>query len=110
MPTTSCAAKLVGDTVITFDQDEYSLNGTTGVTVTMTVKFTWGTHFEGLNPYEFYNKKDGSAFAGEKPADYELPTGVTTYTWADDAKYSLTKLAALKEAAFKITASIDRKA
>lgn len=108
--TAATTAELVGETNISFDKTEYTLTGTTGVTVTMTVKFAWGKHFGGLNPYEFYNKKTSSESAGDKPADYTLPTGVTTYTWADDAKYSLTKLAALKKAAFKITASIERKA
>lgn len=107
--TAATTAELVGDTDISFDNTEYNLNGTTGVPVIMTVTFTWGSHFGGLNPYEFYNNKDGGAKAdGEKPADYTMPEGAT-YTWADDAKYSLTKLAALKDAAFKITASIDRK-
>lgn len=108
--TAATNAKLVGDTKIAFDKPEYTLTGTTGVTVTMTVKFTWGTHFEGKNPYDFYNHKTSSESAGTKPDDYTLPEGVTTYTWADDAKYSLAKLAALKEATFTITASIDRKA
>lgn len=108
--TAATTAELVGKPDISFDKTEYTLNGTTGVTVIMTVKFAWGNHFGGLNPYEFYNGKTSSESADEKPADYTLPTGVTTYTWADDAKYSLTKLAALKEAAFKITASIERKA
>lgn len=108
--TAATTAELVGETKISFDKTEYPLTGTTGVTVTMTVTFKWGTHFENKNPYEFYNGKTSSESAGAKPADYTLPTGVTTYTWADDAKYSLTKLAALKEAAFKITASIERKA
>lgn len=107
--TAATTAELVGDPKISFDKTEYNLNGTTGVAVTMTVTFKWGSHFGDLNPYEFYNKKDGGAAAdGEKPADYELPAGAT-YTWVDDAKYSLTKLVALKDAAFKITASIDAK-
>ena len=107
--TAATNAGLVGKPNISFDKTEYTLTGTTGVTVTMTVKFAWGTHFGGLNPYEFYNNKVGGAKAdGEKPGDYTMPEGAT-YTWADDAKYSLTKLAALKDAAFKITASIDRK-
>lgn len=56
---------------------------TSGV-VYIKLKFSWGTHFGNTNPYTYYNAKDIDEFG-------------------DDAVKSLTEVAKLKDAQFKLT-------
>lgn len=104
-------ANLVTVPDIVFDPagGEYTLNGTTGVQVSMKVTFKWGAHFniDGVtkNPYEFYNtvSTDGADNTGKAT----LPSGVSS--WADDALASLDKLAKIQQNKFTLTIHVNRK-
>lgn len=104
-------AHLVTAPDIVFDPvgGEYTLNGTDGVQVSMTVTFKWGDHFKidgvAKNPYEFYNtvSKNGADDTGKAT----LPSGVKS--WADDAFATLDKLAKIKENKFTLNIHVDRK-
>lgn len=96
---------------VTFDQTSYTLNGTTGVAVKMTVEFKWGAHFDNKNPYAFYNEIDangsGNVDTEKRPTDKK---GESEYTWADDAVYCLRKLQEVNDATFTIAADVTRTA
>lgn len=104
-------AKLVTAPDIVFNpvSGEYTLNGTTGVQVSMKVTFKWGDHFKigdvVKNPYEFYNTV--STTGADKIGETPLPSGVET--WADDALASLDKLAKIQENRFTLNIHVDRK-
>lgn len=98
---------------VSFGADSYTLTGTAAVEATVTVTFAWGDHFtvgtEVKNPFDFYNSKTAS----EKASD-TTPDGYTllgdTFTWADDAKYYMGKLAEIAGASFKLNLSVERAA
>lgn len=94
---------------VTFDKTSYTLDGTTGVEVKMTVEFKWGAHFENKNPYVFYNDIDanGSGNVGteKRPTDKK---DESKYTWADDAVYCLRELEKVNNATFTIAADVTR--
>lgn len=96
---------------VTFDKTSYTLDGTTGAAVKMTVEFKWGAHFENKNPYEFYNDIDangsGNVDTGKRPTDKK---DESKYTWADDAVYCLRKLEEVNNTAFTIAADVTRTA
>lgn len=104
-------AKLVSAPDIVFDPvgGEYTLNGTTGVQVSMKVTFKWGDHFkigdEVKNPFEFYNTVSTDGANDTKKAT--LAAGVSS--WADDAIASLDTLAKIKENRFTLNIHVDRK-
>lgn len=96
---------------VTFDHTSYTLDGTTGVAVKMTVEFKWGAHFDNKNPYAFYNDIDpngsGNVDTEKRPTDKK---GESKYTWADDAVYCLRKLQEVNNATFTIAADVTRTA
>lgn len=67
----------------------YTVNS--GTTYTVGIKFAWGSHFNGKNPYNFYNAHKAT----------DILDGDTTY--AADADASLTALYALNTATYKLT-------
>lgn len=97
--------------MVTFDKDSYTLSGTTGVAVKMTVKFQWGAHFKSKNPYEFYNDIDTNG-SGNVDTENRLSAkqDEVKYTWADDAVYCLRELEKVNNANFTIAADVTRNA
>lgn len=98
---------LIKAPVVNIPTTTHVLNGTTAVTVEVTVTFAWGDHFGGENPYKFYNGKDinDAVPGGERPKDYN-PSG--SYTWADDALYCMRAIDAIDTNNFTITLKVAR--
>lgn len=77
----------------TFTKNTEADFGNTNVTITITVQFTWGSHFGGQNPYEYYA---GKAMSDSRSDGYSLGSSSewtnTAGTYKDDALASLQDL------------------
>lgn len=67
-------------------------------TYTVKVKGAWGSHFDGNNPYTFYNSKPS--------ANTKVSAAEDALTWGQDAKKYLDYVAAIEPVTFKLTVTV----